>query len=38
MKIVPTPPKIGRNTRCAPLKYSASNPARIIVFRICFIV
>jgi hypothetical protein len=29
--MTPTPAKNGRINRCAPLKYSVSNPVRIIV-------
>src|SRR3954454_15955843 len=35
--MAPTPEKIGRNQICAPLKYSASRPARINVLRKRFI-
>src|ERR1700733_14557807 len=38
MKMPPTPAKIGRNRTCAPVKYSASSPARITLLRNCFIL
>src|SRR6185437_13353107 len=37
MKMAPIPAKIGRSRWWAPVKYSASSPARMTLWRSCFI-